>query len=119
MRPRSPVRNWAEYCLALAVVKTLEWMPAVMAYPLARGTVRLFILAATQIEAHRGTEPDHGATGFERGGAAENRGWGFASIARVEVTFAKFPRIRKDNVDGWIRCEGAEHFAAGLRAGEG
>jgi len=43
----------------------------------------------------------------------------FRSIARLLVAFARFPRIRRDNVDQWIRCEGLEHFQGALRLGRG
>src|SRR5581483_134878 len=43
----------------------------------------------------------------------------FRSIARLLVTFAKFPSIRRENVSQWIRCEGAEHFENAMRAGRG
>ena len=43
----------------------------------------------------------------------------FRSIARLLVAFAKFPRIRRDNLAQWIRLEGGEHFEAALRAGRG
>lgn len=120
MRPRSPVRNWAEYCLALAVVKKLEWMPVVLAHPVARVAVRIFLdwpLPKLRWTAERNLTvalPD--LTEAERRRIVDGV---FASIARMVVTFAKFPHIRKGNVSQWIRCEGAEHFEAALRQGRG
>lgn len=43
----------------------------------------------------------------------------FASIGRTLVAFARFPRINAANISSWIRCEGAEHYAAAKRAGKG
>ena len=43
----------------------------------------------------------------------------FASIARLLVTFARFPRIHAGNAKDWIRYEGYEHFEAALGAGRG
>jgi KDO2-lipid IV(A) lauroyltransferase len=43
----------------------------------------------------------------------------FHSIARILVSFAKFPSITQDNLHRWIRLEGGEHFAAAQRAGKG
>ena len=43
----------------------------------------------------------------------------FRSIARLLVSFARFPRIRRENVAGWIRYEGFEHFEAAVRQGRG
>ena len=120
MRPRSPVRNWAEYCLALAVVKTLEWIPAAAAYPLARAAVRLFL--DWPLPKLRRTAERNLTLALPELSAAERRhiiDRVFASIARMVVTFAHFPRLRRENLDRWIRCEGAEHFEAALREGRG
>jgi KDO2-lipid IV(A) lauroyltransferase len=43
----------------------------------------------------------------------------FRSIARLLVAFARLPRIRRENVAEWIRCEGFEHFEEALRGGRG
>ena len=46
---------------------------------------------------------------LDRGGRREIADGVFRSIARVLVSFARFPTIRRGNLDGWIRCEGVEH----------
>jgi KDO2-lipid IV(A) lauroyltransferase len=43
----------------------------------------------------------------------------YASIARVLVAFARFPRLNRDNLKDWIRYEGYEHFAAAIQRGRG
>jgi KDO2-lipid IV(A) lauroyltransferase len=43
----------------------------------------------------------------------------FRSIARVLVSFARFPRITKANIQEWIRYEGYEHFERALKQGKG
>src|SRR6202034_2875804 len=43
----------------------------------------------------------------------------FRSIARLLVTFARFPRINSGNIGDWIRYEGFEHFEAARRRGRG
>ena len=43
----------------------------------------------------------------------------FRSIARVLVSFARFPRLTKDNIHEWIRYEGYEHFESALKQGKG
>jgi KDO2-lipid IV(A) lauroyltransferase len=43
----------------------------------------------------------------------------FASIARLLVTFARFPRMNRQNIGSWIRYEGLEHFEEGKRRGHG
>jgi KDO2-lipid IV(A) lauroyltransferase len=43
----------------------------------------------------------------------------FLSIARLLVTFARFPQINPGNVGDWIRYEGFEHFQEAKAAGKG
>jgi Kdo2-lipid IVA lauroyltransferase/acyltransferase len=43
----------------------------------------------------------------------------FRSIARVLVALAKFPFIRRESLDQWIRLEGCEHVESARRAGRG
>lgn len=43
----------------------------------------------------------------------------FRSIARLLVSFARFPQIRPDNVKEWIRYEGLENFQSALARGRG
>jgi KDO2-lipid IV(A) lauroyltransferase len=116
MRRRSALRNLVEYAAALAVVKSLEYAPLPLAWPLARFYVRLLDLAIPRLRriAYRNLAlalPESNAKTITEGV--------FASIARLLVAFAKLPSIRKQNLDRWIRFEGAEHFADALRRGRG
>jgi KDO2-lipid IV(A) lauroyltransferase len=43
----------------------------------------------------------------------------YASIGRLVVTFARFPRINRANVDEWIRYEGFEHYERAKERGKG
>ena len=43
----------------------------------------------------------------------------YRSIARLLVSFARFPRIKRQNISEWIRYEGFEHFDEALRRGKG
>jgi Kdo2-lipid IVA lauroyltransferase/acyltransferase len=116
MRRRPPIRNWFEYALALAAVKSLEWAPLPVAYRLARGYTRLLDRAIPRLRgvarrnlamALPGVDPEPVVDGV------------FRSIARLLVAFARFPSVRKDTLHRWIRCEGMEHVEAALRAGRG
>jgi Kdo2-lipid IVA lauroyltransferase/acyltransferase len=119
MRRRSAFRNWTEYLLAIGVVKSLEWAPLPLANGLSRWwcaaldralprlrrvALRNLSLAMPELdERQRGTTVD---------GV-------FRSLARLLVSFARFPSIDRANLDRWIRWEGAEHFEKALRAGRG
>ena len=43
----------------------------------------------------------------------------FRSIARLLLTFARFPDVNKQNVHKWIRVEGLENYLEGRRRGRG
>src|SRR5579862_6938555 len=91
MRRRSPVRDRAEYCLALAVVKIIEWTPTSLAHPLARAAVRLLLdwpLPKLRRTAERNLSLALPAMGAEERSRTIDEV--FRSIARMIVTFAKF-----------------------------
>lgn len=119
MRRRSSPRNATEYLLALAVLKSLEWTPLPVAHRLARGYTRLLDLALPRLRrvARRNLSLALPELGEAR--HAEIIDGVFRSIARLLVSFAKFPSIRRDNLERWIRVEGAEHVKAALVAGRG
>jgi len=119
MRTRSAVRNWLEYGITLAAIKSLEWTPLPIARWLARAYASLLDIALPRL---RRVALRNLALALPELGAARHKqivDGVFLSIARVLVTFAKFPSIRRENVKQWIRCEGAEHVEEALRRGRG
>lgn len=98
------------YCLALAVLKSLEWSPRPVAHWLARIYLRILDFAVPRLRrvAYRNLS-------FALPGADHKRivDGVFRSVARVLVAFARFPRMEP------LRCEGAEYFSDALRAGRG
>jgi KDO2-lipid IV(A) lauroyltransferase len=116
MRQRPAIRNAFEYCLAMIVVKSLEWAPLAVANWLALGYARLLDIALPRL---RRVARRNLSWSLPDADAKEIIDAGFQSIARVLVAFAKFPAIHRGNVHQWIRCEGAQHFESALRAGRG
>jgi KDO2-lipid IV(A) lauroyltransferase len=117
--PGRLVLRWIEYAAAVAVVKSLEYAPRAAAYPLARFYTRLLDLAAPRLRrvAMRNlTLAMPEKTHTEHRQIVEDV---FRSIARLLVTFAKMPRIRRGNISQWIRYEGYEHVQAALARGRG
>jgi KDO2-lipid IV(A) lauroyltransferase len=113
------VRRWIEYAAALSVVKSLEYAPRSVAYGLARFYTRLLDLAVPRLRrvAMRNlTLAMPEKTHTEHRQIADDV---FRSIARLLVTFARFPRIDRWNVSQWVRCEGYEHVEAALGRGRG
>jgi KDO2-lipid IV(A) lauroyltransferase len=108
-----------EYLIAMSVVYSLALAPRPVAEPLARFYTRLLDLAIPRLRrvGIRNLElamPETHADQRERiiDGV-------FRSIARVLVSFARLPRLNKNNIHKWIRYEGYEHFEAALRQGKG
>lgn len=105
-----------EYCLALGVVKSLEFAPLALAHRLARGYARVLDLAVPRLRRVAYQNLSMAAPELDRTGITDGV---FRSIARLLVAFARFPSIRRENVGRWIRCEGVEHVEAALRQGRG
>jgi KDO2-lipid IV(A) lauroyltransferase len=101
------------------VLKTLEWAPLAAANSLARVYSRLLDIALPRL---RRVACRNLAMALPELSAARHKeivDGVFRSIARVLVAFAKFPAIRRDTVNQWIRCEGLEHVEEALRQGRG
>jgi KDO2-lipid IV(A) lauroyltransferase len=116
MRRRSAVRNQIEYVLAQAVVKSLEIMPIGVTHRLAGGYARVLDLALPRL---RRVALENLAFALPGEDAEKIVDGVFRSIARLLVSFARFPSIRRENVGQWIRCEGLEHYERAKREGRG
>ncbi len=104
-----------EYLAARLVVFSLAWLPMTLANLRARVFAKLLDLAVPRLRrtALRNLE----LAGFdERERIVKGV---FRSIARSLVSFAKLPRINKQNVHQWIRYEGLENFTAAQARGRG
>ena len=119
MRRRSPVRDTIEYWMALAVLASLEGTPLPVAYWLARRYAGLLDLVLPRLRrvAMRNLAmalPELGVHAHQ-----QITDGVFRSIARLLVSFARFPQIDRGNVSAWIRYEGFEHFEEALKRGRG
>ena len=119
MRQRSAIRNRIEYGLALGVVKSLECAPLAAAHWLARRYARLLDLAIPRLRRVARRNLSLAFPNLDEAQRARIVDGVFRSIARLLVTFARFPSIRRDNLSRWIRWEGREHFENALRQGRG
>jgi KDO2-lipid IV(A) lauroyltransferase len=104
-----------EYWLARIVLATLSTTPLPVANSIARFYARLLDIAVPRLRrtALKNLEMA-GFAGRERIAAGV-----FDSIARMVVSFARFPQITKENIREWIRYEGLENFTAASRKGRG
>ena len=119
MRTRSTARNVAEYCAAIVALKSLEWSPLPVAHALARAYARLLDLAIPRLRRVARQNLAMALPEFTPRRHAEIVEGVFRSIARILVSFAKFPAIRRQPLDRWIRLEGGEYFDEALRCGRG
>jgi KDO2-lipid IV(A) lauroyltransferase len=119
MRRRSTARNLVEYCLALVAVKSLEYAPLAVSHSLARFYARLLDRAIPRLRRVARRNLALALPELTPAQHAKVVDGVFRSIARLLVAFAKFPRIRRDNLARWIRLEGGDHFTAALRDGRG
>lgn len=108
-----------EYWLALLVIHSLAIAPRAVADPLARFYTALLDLAIPRL---RRVGMQNLAMALpERTREEHSRiiDGVFRSIARVLVSFAKFPRITKANIHDWIRYDGYQHFEEARQSGKG
>ncbi len=95
------------------VLATLAYAPRPLANALSRCYTRLFDMLIPRLRrvAIRNLE----LAGMPQACADEV----YRSIARLLVSFARFPRINRQNISEWIRYEGFEHFEEAMRRGKG
>jgi len=116
---RSGARNAIEFMLALAVLKSLEWAPVPLAHCLARGYTRVLDLALPRLRRVARRNLAMALPELPEARHREIADGVFHSIARLLVAFAKFPSVRRANLERWIRREGYEHVERALQAGRG
>jgi len=104
-----------EYWLARFVLATLSSTSLSTANALARFYVRLLDLALPRLR--RTALKNLEMAGFA--GRERITTGVFDSIARLVVSFARFPRITRDNVQDLIRYEGLENFQQAHSLGKG
>lgn len=119
MSKHGAARDLAEWTLVWPIVKTLETLPLplarlesrVLAGILRRATPRLARVARRNLSF---ALPELG----EREREAIVTGV-YRTLARSLLSFARFPRLSRDNVAAWIRYDGFEHFERAQAAGRG
>ncbi len=113
MKDRSRLRNAAEYAAAVVVLKSLEYAPRPLAERLARFYAGLLDRAIPRLRRVAKRNLAFALPGADHERIVDGV---FESIARLLVSFAKFPRLK---VQDWIRYEGYEHFKRAQARGRG
>jgi KDO2-lipid IV(A) lauroyltransferase len=119
MRQRPAIRNGLEYGAALLVLKSLERAPIAVAHGLARVYANLLDLALPRLRRVAYRNLSFALPELDAARRKKTVDGVFRSVARLLVTVAKFPAIRRENLAQWIRCEGGEHFEQARREGRG
>src|SRR5258705_11235882 len=104
-----------EYWIALAVGPSVEIVPRTVAEPLARFYTRLLDLAIPRLRRVGLRNLEMALPALDAGERQRIIDGVFRSIARMLVTFSRFPRLNKDNIREWIRYEGFEHFERAMQ----
>ncbi len=106
-----------QYLLVRFALFTLDWGPRRLSFAVARFYSWLLDLFLPRLRgvARRNLELA-GYPADEREAIIDGV---FASVARLLVTFARFPRMNRGNIGQWIRYEGLEHFEEAKRHGRG
>ncbi len=108
-----------EYWLALAVIHSLAIAPRPLAERLARFYTRFLDMAIPRL---RRVAMSNLAMALPELKPADHRhivDGVFRNIARVLVSFSRFPRIDKANIHEWIHYDGYEYFERALELGKG
>jgi len=118
-RRRSPLRNWAEYLIARALVEMLRRLPLRAAAWLARCSGRLLDLALPRLRRTALSNLAMAMPELDPARRKEIADGVFESIGRVLLAFARFPDLHRGNIAQWIEYDGYEHFEEAKRRGRG
>jgi KDO2-lipid IV(A) lauroyltransferase len=116
---RSAFRNAIEAGLARAAVFKLEYLPRPLADWAGRCCGRILDLAVPRLRRTAEINLSFAFPDRDAAWRARTIDGIFASIGRLLVAFARFPRINKQNVAEWIRYEGFEHYERAKAQGKG
>jgi len=119
MRSRSRLRDAAEYALAVFALDSLAYTPLGVSHWLARSYTRLLDMALPRLRRVAMANLDMAFPALSEREHTRIVDGIFLSIARLLVTFARFPRLNRTNIGQWIRYEGFEHFEHALQRGKG
>ena len=110
---RSALRNWVEYGTVRGVVGLIAILPDAVAMVAARACLKLLnvLVPKLQMVAQRNLV----LTGLDQ----DNIQQMYESLARMLVSFSRFPKLKRSNIDQYIRYEGFEHFDRALAKGKG
>jgi KDO2-lipid IV(A) lauroyltransferase len=119
MRRRSPLRDVLEHGLAVLALSSLAYTPLPVSNVLARCYAGMLDIALPRLRCVAMSNLAMALPAVNQPERARIVDGVFRSIARLLVSFARFPRMNRANIGRWIRYEGFEHFEKALARGKG
>jgi KDO2-lipid IV(A) lauroyltransferase len=119
LRNRSALRNRIEATLARAVLWSLEATPRRIADRLGTLYARVLDLVLPRLRRVAYVNLRFAYPDRDDAWRRKTVDGVYASIGRLLVAFARFPKIGKSDIGEWIRYEGFEHFERAIAQGRG
>jgi len=119
LRRRSAFRNALEAGLARLLILSLAYSPRPVADWMGARCANLLDLAIPRLRRIADQNLSRAYADRDAVWRRQTIDGVFASIGRLLVAFARFPRITKTNVAEWIRYEGFEHYQRAKERGNG
>jgi KDO2-lipid IV(A) lauroyltransferase len=105
--------------LAAGVLATLRVLPESLAFHFARICTKALKISIPKLKRVAHTNLSFAFPELAAARQEEIINGVFDSLARLLVTFAKLPDIKRENIGKWIRYEGLEHYLAAKQRGRG
>lgn len=101
------MKQWVVAAAAGIVLRTLQLSPLWLAHPLSRFYVKLVDFLVPRLRATAYANLEVALPGADTNAVTDGV---FQSIARLLVTFARFPSMNSCNIGNWIRYQGLENY---------
>lgn len=118
-RPKPPVRIWAEYCVASALIGALRILPVGASERLARGAMAMLDRLYPKLRRVGRINLSFAIPELNREQRERVLDGVFHSVARLLVALARFPDLNARNIGKWIAYEGLENYQAAKSKGRG
>jgi len=119
LRERPWLRNLAEYAVARVLLATLQYLPRCVATQAACTTAYLLDVAVPRLRQVAQKNLLFAFPSLDADTRSRMIDGVFESIARLLVTFARFPVLTASNIGEWIEYEGLEHYLRAKEKGRG
>ncbi len=113
------IETRAEYALAATLLATLRFLPLPIANRVARAATMLLDVAVPKLRRVGVTNLAFAMPELDPKQRHQVIDGVFRGVARLLVTLARFPSLKRENISEWISCEGLQHYLDAKRDGKG